>query len=204
MKFRSGAAIEHGCPLPGTCPAANSVRRFAAATLGFVSLLCSKPRKQTSPQHSDDVQQLLSWGNGNLHIDGVGMRFQRWVSWLAVAAILLHAATVAHHNVIQFQAIPAGLASLAILDPGIICHADSEADEGGKAHTLPRKSPGPAPKPCPVCLGLASAHALPASEGPSLRVPQTVLAAAFVRPGLVLAPAVRLSLPLTRGPPALG
>ncbi len=139
-----------------------------------------------------------------MRIGGVGMRFQRWVSWLAVAAILLHAATVARHNVIQFQAIPVGLASSAILDPGIICHADSEADESGNARTLPGKSPSPAPKPCPVCLGLASIHALPASEGPSLRVPQTVLAAAFVRPGLALAPAVRLSLPLTRGPPTLG
>ena len=66
-------------------------------------------QKANFAKHSDDVQRLLSWGNGNLHIDGVGMRFQRWVSWLAVAAILLHAATVAHHNVIQFQAIPAGL-----------------------------------------------------------------------------------------------
>jgi hypothetical protein len=133
------------------------------------------------------------------------MRCRRWISWLAVAAILLHTATVARHNVIRFQAIPAELAALAGFEPGFICHIDdSEADEAGQAQALPGKDQGGVSKPCPVCLGLASAHALPASDAPALRVPQTIVAADFILQDPGLAPAVRFSHPLNRGPPGIG
>ncbi|MGO9484297.1 MAG: DUF2946 family protein [Rhodomicrobium sp.] len=129
------------------------------------------------------------------------MRFRRWVGWIAVAAILLHAATVARHNVILFQAIHAQLASQQGLETGVICHL---AAEDGKAQGLPGKDQGGFAKPCPICLGLAaSAHALPASAAPPLRVPQTILAAAFVPQDPQLASAARVSLPSNRGPPSL-
>lgn len=132
------------------------------------------------------------------------MRFRRWVSWVAIAGILLHAATIARHNAVMYRAIAVEVASpLRGFDPGAICHVDSEADDNGTAQGLPGQDKGGVSKPCPVCLGLASVHALPASEAPSLRVPQTVYIAGFVPQVLELAPAGRHSLPLTRGPPSL-
>ena len=131
------------------------------------------------------------------------MNFRRWVSWLAVAAILLHTATVARHNLIRFEAIPNELALLAGFESGVICHVDSEAGDNGAAQELPGKDHGGTSKPCPVCLGLASVHALTASHAPVLRVPQAVFIARIVPQNHETAPAVRLSLPPTRGPPSI-
>jgi Protein of unknown function (DUF2946) len=118
--------------------------------------------------------------------------------------MLLHAATVARHHLVQYEAISAQAALQQALDAGLICHIDSDADEDDAAQALPGKAPGGAAKPCPVCLGLASAHALPASEAPALRVPQTVAAAAFVSPDREPAPPARFRLPPNRGPPSIG
>ncbi len=65
-------------------------------------------------------------------------------------------------------------------ETGVICHVDSEAGDNGAAQRLPGKDQGGTSKPCPVCLGLASAHALTASDTPVLRVPQAVFVARFV------------------------
>lgn len=121
---------------------------------------------------------------------------------IAVAAMLLHAVTLARHNVIRYQAIPTEAALLLALDAGVICHVDGEAD--GKTQGLPGKAPGGAAKPCPICLGFASAHALPASEAPAPRVPQTVIADAFISRDNEPAPPVRFRLPPNRGPPSIG
>jgi hypothetical protein len=131
------------------------------------------------------------------------MDFRRWVSWLAVAAILLHAGTVARHNVIRFEAIPNELAQLAGFDAGVVCHTDSETGDNGTAQGLSGKDPASTSKPCPVCLGLASAHALTASNTPALRVPRAVFIARLAPQEREAAPAVRLSLPPTRGPPSI-
>lgn len=117
--------------------------------------------------------------------------------------MLLHAATVARHNVIQYQAIPAQAALLLALDAGVICHVESDADEDGGAQGLPRKDQGGMAKLCPICLGLASAHALPANEAPALCVPQTVIAHALVPQNPQLASAAGVSLPPNRGPPSI-
>ena len=134
---------------------------------------------------------------------GVGMDFRRWVSWLAVAAILLHATTVARHNVIRFEAIPNELALLAGFETGVICHADGETGDNGTAQRLPGEDHGGTSKPCPVCLGLASAHALTANDTPVLRVPRAVFIARLAPQDLEALPPVRLSLPPTRGPPSI-
>ncbi len=131
------------------------------------------------------------------------MRLRFWVSWLAVAAILLHAATVARHYAVMFEAMPAELASAAGFDPGAICHVDSEADADGTAQALPGNNQNGVTKPCPVCLGLASVYGLPASEALFLLVPQTVVAAGFVPQNSSGVPVARFSLPQTRGPPSL-
>ena len=131
------------------------------------------------------------------------MRFRRWVNWLAVAAILLHAGTVARHNVIRFEAIPNELALLAGFDAAALCHAGSGASDDSAGEGLPGKGQGSTSKPCPICLGMAAAHALTASDTPILRVPQAVFVAGAVPQNDEAAPPVRLSLPPTRGPPSI-
>ena len=131
------------------------------------------------------------------------MRSRRWHCFLAVAAILLHAAAIARHNVIRFEAIPNELALLAGFDASVICHTDSETGDNGAAQGLPGKDQGGTSKPCPVCLGLAFVHALTPSGAPVLRLPQAVYAARLSPQNHEAAPAVRLSLPPTRGPPSI-
>ena len=131
------------------------------------------------------------------------MDFRRWVSWLAVAAILLHAGTVARHNVIRFLAIPDELALLAGVETSVICHVDSEAGDSGTAQGSPGKNQGGTSKPCPICLGMASAHALTANDAPAPRVAQAVSAVRFVPQKPRLAPTGRVSLPSNRGPPSI-
>jgi hypothetical protein len=129
------------------------------------------------------------------------MRIKHWASWLAVAAILLHATTIARHNVIRFQAVPAGLAPLAGFEAIALCHTGSEVDGDGTAPAVPAKGQDGTSIPCPICLGLASAHALPASDAPSLRVPYTDSVTLPIPQTPRIAPTGGPSLPLARGPP---
>ena len=110
--------------------------------------------------------------------------------------------TLARHNVIRYQAIPTEAALLLALDAGVICHIDGEADAGRKdARVLPEKPRAARQSPVPSALGFASAHALPASEAPAPRVPQTVIADAFISRDNEPAPPVRVSLPPQSRPP---
>ena len=131
------------------------------------------------------------------------MRFRRWVNWLAVAAILLHAGTVARHNVIRFEAIHNELTRPAGFDTAFLCHVDSAAGDNGAAQGLPGNDRGGTSKSCPICLGLASIHALTATDMPELRVPQAVFIARLAPQTHEAAPPARLSLPPTRGPPSI-
>jgi hypothetical protein len=130
------------------------------------------------------------------------MRLRRWISWIAVAAILLHTAAISRHSLILFQAASAEIATAAA-DAGFICHTDASASENGWAQELPGKNKDSPSKPCPICLGLASAHALTASEAPVLRVPQAVFQKAAVPQETEHGAAASFLLPLTRGPPSL-
>jgi hypothetical protein len=131
------------------------------------------------------------------------MRFRRWVNWLAVAAILLHAGTVARHNVIRFEAVINELALPAGFDTAFLCRVDSAAGDNGAAPVLPGKNQGGTSKSCPICIGLASVHALTASDTPHLRVPRAVFIARLAPQDVEAAPPARLSLPPTRGPPSI-
>jgi hypothetical protein len=130
------------------------------------------------------------------------LRLWRWSSWLAVAALLLHTGTVARHSVIQIQAAQARFAQFAALEAGIICHIETGTDDGGPVQSLPGKNGSGTAKPCPVCLGLASAYALSASEAPQLRVPLAHLVSEPLPQGPELARAAWLSRPPNRGPPS--
>jgi hypothetical protein len=131
------------------------------------------------------------------------MRFRRWVNWLAVAAILLHAGTIARHNVIRFQAIPNELALPTGFGAATLCHVGNVASHASAGEALPGKGQGSTSKPCPICLGMATAHALTASDTQILRVPQAVFVVRTVPQNDEAAPPVRLSLPPTRGPPSI-
>ena len=100
------------------------------------------------------------------------MSLRRWIGWLAVAAMLLHAGAVSRHNLIMFEKVAAQFSANAAFDAGQICHID--ADASGNTKSLPGKDGNGPQKPCPICLGLASAHALQSSEVLLLRVPHSV------------------------------
>jgi hypothetical protein len=134
---------------------------------------------------------------------GGSMRFRRWVNWLAVAAILLHAGTVARHNVIRFEAIPNELTFLAGFGAATLCRASNVASDASTGEGLPGKGQGSTSKPCPICLGMATAHALTASDTLILRVPEAVFVVRTVPRNDEAAPPLRLSLPPTRGPPGI-
>jgi hypothetical protein len=130
------------------------------------------------------------------------MRSRRWISWIAVAAILLHTAAISRHSLILFQAASAEIAT-ATADAGFICHTDASVSENGWAQELPGKNKGSPSKPCPICLGLASAYALTASEAPVFRVPQAVFQKVALPQEAEHGTAASFLLPLTRGPPSL-
>jgi hypothetical protein len=129
------------------------------------------------------------------------MRVRRWIGWLAIAAILLHAGTVARHNSIMFQKVSAALATGAAFEAGLICHVESSTD--GEEQSLPGDNGSSPSKPCPVCLGLASAHALLTPDAPAMGVPVFVSHKVAVPAEIEQAVVSRFSLPLTRGPPSL-
>jgi hypothetical protein len=129
------------------------------------------------------------------------MGFRRWVSWVAVAAILLHTVTIARHYVILLEAIPLELAA-GNFDPAAFCHTAIEAD-GSNGSDRGTPSQDGSSKPCPICQGAASAYALTASEAPAPGVPRVVFVERLVLPSIKLVPAARFCLPLTRGPPSI-
>jgi hypothetical protein len=118
--------------------------------------------------------------------------------------MLLHAATIARHDVIVFKQAIATQAALAAqsLDDSGICHEAIPSQDDGKAQGLPSKSPGDAANPCPICLGLTSAHAMAASAVPVLRVPQAFIALAFAPHDRQSARPAGFRLPPNRGPPS--
>jgi len=165
----------------------------------------STVRNLPSENLSSSEKRVLHRDGGSLRAEEAGMRLRRWVSLIAVAGMLLHAATIARHHVIQFNhvfAAQAASAAEARRTAGI-CHEESPAQEDGKAQGQSGKSPGGAAKPCPICLGLASAHAVSASEPPVLRVPQAVISLAFAFHDRQAAPPARLRFPPNRGPPSI-
>jgi hypothetical protein len=124
------------------------------------------------------------------------MYLRRWISWLAIAAILLHTATIAGHGVIMFNRAAAEVTAAA-LEAGLICHVE------GDGLALPGNGQGGPSKPCPICLGLASAFALHDSGAPVLHVPRFAALAAPAAYGPALKSSHGLYLPLSRGPPSL-
>jgi hypothetical protein len=178
------------------------MRQHAAIAPSWHACCVARINRRVPKCVTASCQKRFSSGSSSC-VNGVGMRFRRWIGRLAVAVVLLHAATVARHNVIQFNAIAAELASPASFEPGAICHVDSGTDTGAKAQTLPGENREHGPKPCPICLGFASAHALSAGEAVSLPAPRAVLIAVSIPEEPTLEPAGRFSFPLSRGPPSL-
>ena len=115
--------------------------------------------------------------------------------------MLLHAGATSRHNLIMFEKVAAQFSANAAFAAGLICHID--ADASGNTKSLPGKDGSSPQKPCPICQGLASAHALQSSEVPFLRVPYSVYLREDVPQEAGQAPAARFSLPPTRAPPSL-
>lgn len=127
------------------------------------------------------------------------MRSRRWVTWAAIACMLMHAVTLVRHDLILIHAasVPPLNVSADDFDSAAICHGAGPAQDEGEGQKPPKKSPNG----CPICLGVASTAALPASEAPALPAPlafELASGSVYVQP----APAERFHLPSNRGPPS--
>lgn len=137
------------------------------------------------------------------------MRLRRWIGWLAIAGMLMHAVALVRHNVSVLDSAIAGAASSetaraysvlnddgTVLIAGTICHTDGDQDAG---------SPGGQPKSgserCPVCAGTVAAVALAAPEPATISRP-LVIAEAVVIATAIQTPAQHFVRPPNRGPPA--
>jgi len=119
-----------------------------------------------------------------------------------MVGMLLHAATLVRHHLVVFGETVAAAESLAAAESFVqdaVCHTDSTEEQPGDAGGKP---PSVA-KTCPVCLGLASAHALPASTAPPLGALPAFKTRCAVTPSISLHAATNVRLPQSRAPPSL-
>ena len=132
------------------------------------------------------------------------MHWRRWLGLLAVVGVLLHAGAIVRHNAVMLAAASrttAANTAVASLDADLrlICSAGAHLAEA----LLPDgKDPTGNPQTCPICAGLASAHALTAVALPALAIPYGDHAVATASTDERISVQRRLRPP-SRAPPAL-
>lgn len=126
------------------------------------------------------------------------MRARKWLSLLALAGVLVHAAALVRHHIVMLGAAsqtPAVAALLADLSTGnFICHGNPAPADGE-----PQDLPSQANLLCPLCTGFAPLAALDAPEQVSL--PCRLTAALMVAQADVATPPEQTIRPHSRGPP---
>jgi hypothetical protein len=134
------------------------------------------------------------------------MRTRRWISWVVVAGVLMHAVMLGRHHVFMFQAALGSIVSSSIaieeFPPGAICHSDALANDAAPSKGRP-SIPDGAKSGCPVCLASVAAYAISPSASPALRLPRTSGPIAFPAAQTSLAKFTRFRSPFQRGPPSL-
>jgi hypothetical protein len=130
------------------------------------------------------------------------MSLRLWVSVIALLGVLAHAAAIPRHNAIMLEsALEAGdqQAALAAVGEkpqalaGLMCGAGASAGKDGPS--APAKS-----ESCPICMGVAPAHAILSACQPEVSAPYAILIArARVRDMRVVQH--KLYRPPARGPP---
>lgn len=129
------------------------------------------------------------------------MSWRRWIGCLALAGVIVHAVALARHNAF---ALGKALAELHDIvgdlgsDLQVICSAANAADT--PATTTGTPAPRGSNHDCPICAGLASAHALAAVDSAVVRPPRPLLAGAFAEQDQRVSIQKRLRPP-SRAPP---
>jgi hypothetical protein len=101
---------------------------------------------------------ILLFAKANWYADaGVSMvRLRRWVSLVAIAGVLLHAALIVRHNSLMVGADAERAVVAAIL--GSICHGDAQT---ASADSQLPSDPATTKQPrCPICLGFTGGMAV--------------------------------------------
>jgi hypothetical protein len=133
------------------------------------------------------------------------MQRRTWISWVVVAAVLMHAVLLAQHDVFRFKAALRSDDALAVniedFPPEAICHTQTGATETGKPRSPP-SAPGKFPSTCPVCLAFVAAYAVSPGTLPPPRPPQASVYAAFLPPQSPRPDLRKFRSPPNRGPPA--
>ena len=129
------------------------------------------------------------------------MRLRRWISFVAMAGVLMHAGLIVRHGLIMADAARHQRALLA--DLAVLCHATSATERGdvlpAELPQLPRPSDATG---CPVCAGLIGAFALVAPCPAALHLAHAIVISPAAAEDLPLG-LMRLALPPARGPPTL-
>jgi hypothetical protein len=131
------------------------------------------------------------------------MSLRLWVSVLALLGVLAHAAAIPRHNAIMLgSALEAAAKQTALAAVGekpqaisdLMCGADGRA--GKDDPSTPANS-----NSCPICMGVAPAHAIVSACEPEVSAPfAVVMARVAVRDMRIVQQ--RLYRPPARGPPS--
>jgi hypothetical protein len=134
------------------------------------------------------------------------MRRRIWISWVVVAAVLMHAVLLARHDVFMFKATLRLVDAAAInpedIPPGDICHSQAGGAESSGKPKSPPSTPGKSPSRCPICLALVAAFAVSPSTPTAPRPQQTSVHVAFLLPQPRIPEFQKYRSPPNRGPPA--
>jgi hypothetical protein len=128
---------------------------------------------------------------------------RRWISFLAVLGVLLHAGAVVRHHIVMLGLPASPSAEQTLLaDLQVICHGtgDQPALAGGDAPS--GRTPADIKRNCPLCAGLAGPFALTAPL-PTVAVRLTATQAPVSALAAVLDELPRTLHPPTRGPPLI-
>jgi hypothetical protein len=130
------------------------------------------------------------------------MSLRLWVSVLALLGVLAHAAAIPGHNAIMLasaletadqQAALAAVGEEPQAIAGLMCGADRSAGKDGPP--APAKSGS-----CPICMGVAPAHAILSACEPEVSAPFAVLTVRVAVRDMRIGQH-RLYRPPARGPP---
>jgi len=130
------------------------------------------------------------------------MSLRLWVSVIALLGVLAHAAAIPRHNAIMLasaieaadkQAALAAVGEKPDAIAGLMCRADTGAGKDGPS--APGKSGS-----CPICMGVAPAHAILSACQPVIAAPFAVVMTRVVVRDMRIVQQ-KLYRPPARGPP---
>ena len=126
---------------------------------------------------------------------------RRWISFLAVLGVLLHAGAVVRHHVVMLGTPgPTGAEQALLANLQAICHGAGGQENRAATDGPSNQTPADVNKRCPLCAGVVGLFALLTPE-PALAVRLAAASRIFAGDTAVQVVLPRTLYPPTRGPP---